>query len=480
MIRLLRPYWIYLVSFAFILLNSVLIAQNLYWFSLLPLALTLVLASFFALDKLMLFIIFATPLSIQLEALSLGEISMFLPTEPLLFGVMLLFLIKLAYEKRFDEKVLRHPVSIMILINLFWIALTSLTSTMPLVSLKFLLARLWFVITFYFMATQLFRHYPNIRTSLWLYLIPFTGVILYTLINHSLHNFAEDPAHWVMTPFFKDHTSYGASLALYFPILIGALFLKRHSSPVKFLILMLVCLFNIAIVFSYTRATWVSLLGAAFILFCLFLRIRVTSLVVIGATAMILFFAYQGKILMELEQNRQDSSDELAEHVQSISNVASDASNLERINRWNCALRMFREKPLLGWGPGTYQFQYAPFQRSSEMTVISTNFGNKGNAHSEYLGPLAESGLLGSLSFLGIVLSITYTAFRVFYETRKSEIKVLLTSVFIGLVTYMIHGFLNNFLTTDKAAIPFWSFAAIIVVIDLYHKKSVLKDPEGE
>ena len=34
-------------------------------------------------------------------------------------------------------------------------------------------------------------------------------------------------------------------------------------------------------------------------------------------------------------------------------NVSTDASNLERINRWNCAIRMYAERPFLGHGPGT-------------------------------------------------------------------------------------------------------------------------------
>ena len=81
--------------------------------------------------------------------------------------------------------------------------------------------------------------------------------------------------------------------------------------------------------------------------------------------------------------------------MESFSNVSSDASNLERLNRWSCAWAMFQERPLWGWGPGTYQFEYAPFQTSDLRTIISTNNADLGNAHSEYLGPLAEQGVVG-------------------------------------------------------------------------------------
>ena len=45
-------------------------------------------------------------------------------------------------------------------------------------------------------------------------------------------------------------------------------------------------------------------------------------------------------------------------------------------------------------------------------------------------------------------------------------------SVYLGLMTYFIHGVLNNYLDTDKASAPFWGFLAILVVIDLEVKKN--------
>ena len=52
---------------------------------------------------------------------------------------------------------------------------------------------------------------------------------------------------------------------------------------------------------------------------------------------------------------------------------------MERINRWKCAVSMFKEKPILGYGPGTYQFHYGVFQNHKDKTIISTNSGDMGN-----------------------------------------------------------------------------------------------------
>jgi O-antigen ligase len=175
----------------------------------------------------------------------------------------------------------------------------------------------------------------------------------------------------------------------------------------------------------------------------------------------------QDALLITLQRNDQDSSDDLAEHVESISNVSSDASNLERLNRWNCALAMFSERPLTGWGPGTYQFLYAPFQRSGDRTIISTNNADGGNAHSEYLGPLAEQGVPGTLIVLTLLGWVLHLGFKLQRTLHSARDRRLAMGAFLGLMTYFVHGVLNNYLDTDKASAPFWGMIAILVVFDL-------------
>jgi flagellin-like protein len=137
---------------------------------------------------------------------------------------------------------------------------------------------------------------------------------------------------------------------------------------------------------------------------------------------------------------------------------------------------MFQEKPLLGWGPGTYMFQYAPFQKFSERTIISTNFGEGGNAHSEYIGPLAEQGIFGSVLFIAIAITAVFYASRIIIRSQNRQTRIIAKGILLGLVTYLVHGFLNNFLDTEKASVPFWGFVAIIVALDIYQSQS---EPQG-
>jgi O-antigen ligase len=339
---------------------------------------------------------------------------------------------------------------------------------MIIVSLKYLLVRIWFISTFYFVATQLFQKKAYLYKYIWLYTAALTIVVFYTIIRHSSYGlFYQKAANFVCSPFYNDHTSYGAALAFVLPPLIGFLFIKRYSLFQKTITTLILLIITTGLLFSYTRAAWLSLAIVFFIYILILLKIKFRNILISSIILIALLLSFKTQILISLESNKQDSSSNLTEQIKSITNIASDASNLERLNRWSSALKMFKEKPFLGFGPGTYMFQYAPYQMSYEKTIISTNYGDGGNAHSEYIGALVESGILGSLTFIIILITTLYTALNLYSKLDDKELKILILSVTLGLISYYLHGFLNNFLDTDKISVLFWGYTAMIVSIDV-------------
>jgi len=464
----------YLISISFILLNGwFVIKKDTLAFNALPVFLCIILFVVFSFDKIIYIITFFTPLSIPLSQLFPWlSFDMYLPTEPLLFGLLLIFLLKLIHERSFDRRILQHPVSLAIYINLFWILLTSLSSTMPMVSFKFLLSRAWFVVGIYFLITKLFIEGKHLERFVWLYVIPLIAVIIYSTVRHlefGLWN--KQAAHFVVQPFYNDHTAYGAILAFYLPFLAMFSFNRIYSRNVRLISLAAFSLLLLGFILSYSRAAWVSMVVALTVFGIVKLKIRFRPLFITFVTLLALVLVFQTQIFMRLEQNSKQSSADFRTHISSISNISSDASNLERINRWSCAIRMFEDKPIFGFGPGTYMFKYAPYQLNKDRTIISTNSGDRGNAHSEYLGPLSESGILGLLTFLLIIGFVVYTAVQTYMRLTDKRLKSFVLAALVGLTTYYIHGFLNNFLDTDKLSVPFWGFTAMIVAIDLYSRK---------
>ena len=463
-----KKIWFYSLSILFIVANGALLYNERYELLGFPVLIFLVYLAVFKLDVLYYIVMFLVPLSVNLDdaGIDLG-IGIALPTEPLIVGMMIMFILKLFFDGGFEKSVIKHPVSQLILFHIAWIALTAITSSDPIVSIKFLLSRIWFVSVFYFIASQILKSPENQRKMVWLYILGFLPVLIYTFSEHAVRNFDQASANWVMNPFFNDHTSYGACLAMVIPFLLWQCFSPRIEGVKRLLIFVLTIIFAVALILSYTRAAWVSLVGALGVF--IILRFKIKSWIVLSSafTVFVLLYSTLDSLLINMEQNKQDSSSNLTEHVESISNVSSDASNLERINRWKSAWEMFQDKPLFGFGPGTYAFEYAPYQQSKDKTIISTNAGDGGNAHSEYLGPLSEQGLIGSLLMISIVISVIIAGVRVYKSNLPKESRMIGLSVFLGLITYYLHGILNNFLDTDKASALFWGFSVIILILDI-------------
>jgi O-antigen ligase len=449
----------------------VLIVNELYFGFAIPIAMLVLWMAIFAYDKLWYLVVFATPLSVNVVLP--GGAGLYFPTEPILFGLLGIVILREITEQNIDKKIFAHPITRIIMVYLLWIFITAMTSSMPMVSFKFFLVKLWYIAVMYFLAITIFKSENRVLLFFKLYLSGLTIVVLITLIKHAGYSFDEETAHWIMSPFFKDHTIYGALLAFYYPVIIGMFFLKSIKTEYKFLLFAILILFSIALVYSYTRAAWVSLLGSLVIGIIMMLKINYRTVLTSVVLLVLLFFMYKDSLIYLLGKNSQDSSNNLTEHVESMTNISTDASNLERLNRWSSAWRMFQERPVFGWGPGTYQFKYAPFQKASETTIITTRTGDQGNAHSEYLGPLAEQGLPGTIIFLILAIGVTILALNLYRKLPPGDIRIIVMMAYLGLVTYFIHGILNNYLDTDKASVPFWGFIAVLVAIDLYHNNSM-------
>lgn len=220
--------WIVPAGLLFSVLIAVSASLGFIYFHFLPLGMLLLFLAVFRLDVMLKIILFFVPLSVQIIYFyPTSPVDMYLPTEPFLAGILLLMFIKILVERQFERAVLLHPISITIYATLVWVLITASTSTMPLVSVKTFLMRLWFLSAFYFLFSQVFQQRKDFRQFFWLYVIPFLIVIVYTLIRHAARGFDNEQAHYsVMNPFFRDHTSYGAALAMFYPCL-----LREYLSP---------------------------------------------------------------------------------------------------------------------------------------------------------------------------------------------------------------------------------------------------------
>jgi O-antigen ligase len=359
--------------------------------------------------------------------------------------------------------------------------ITSITSELPIVSFKFLASKIWFITACYFCVIQLIKKdFKKIIVFINCYAFSLGVVVIIVTIKFVLSGFAEHGQHWIMHPFYNDHTAYGAALAFFIPLVMALFAVDSKTFWKKTYYLLLLTVLFMGLYFSYCRAAWLSIIVAFMVYAALKLRIKLSWLVVGLALFLSTLYFFSDDILYKMGRNTQDSSGNFTEQLQSMSNIKTDASNVERLNRWVAAFGMIEDRPVVGWGPGTYQFVYAGYQKGKYKTIISTNFGTGGNAHSEFIGPCAEMGFPGAILVVFLMIAVIYVGIRAYIHNTDKTLKTLALFAVIALVSYYLHGVMNNFLDTDKLSLPFWAAIAIIVVADVERKLLIINNNELE
>ncbi len=427
----------------------------------------IVLSFYFVLEKTYLFyllLVCLIPLSVDIGIV--GEAQVNSPSEVMILPLLaVLMLFHRDYGKTLKQTI-THPISILLAMDIFWQLIVTLTSSHMDISFKRWVIHTIFIVGFFTTITILKD--PKRLLKVWMaYVVGLVPVMLITFDNFRIQEFNPRTVFSISKPFFPDHTVYGACLAFIIPLLILCC---MHWRKLNWKSWQLVGLFVVSLVaigsefIALSRAAILSL--AIALVFGLFLhwKMRFKTLLLGLVGIGILVFAVQGQIYEYFEETDAVSNDgKVSNHLTSVTNIQTDASNLERVNRWVCAVRMFEDRPILGYGPGTYQFEYNKFQTTEFKTHISSNKGEKGNAHSEYLTYLSEKGLLGGIIFLLIVFGAIYFGMKNHELLKDPLLRLLNLGVLLGLITYFFHGIFNSFMDQSKMAFLYFTGLGTLV-----------------
>lgn len=408
--------------------------------------------------------IFFVPLSVSTEVG--GGISLSFPSEILILvcGIVGLFAQTPAPN---HLNLLRNPISYFIFAYLGIMLLTTLTSVQPEISAKRFIISALFLWVFYFQAAHRFVREKEILRFWYCYIAGMTIALLYVLSQHAHYDFASYVSAEIPQPLFSEHAIYGACLAFVIPFLAIRWLNKEMLDRRKWTWGLLFCLFMCAEFAAASRAAWIGLLAAMGLCILLFFRVKIGQFLLLSGFCLLLIGINQDEILGFIAQNKAESHSknrDITELLYSVTNVNTDVSNLERLNRWGAASRMIGDKPLLGFGPGTYSFNYAGYQVFSEITRISTRNGNKGNAHSEYIMAWVEMGFFGFCVFIGLFGTAIYAGIKNIYTFPTGRTKALQFAALLGIFAYMVLGVFNAFLDQDEAATLLWSAFAMLAV----------------
>ncbi len=416
--------------------------------------------------------IFFIPLSINSSLLPGSNMSA--PSELMILLLAAVAIILGISKPVYFKKILFHPIALLMLLDLAWMLVATLFSDMHFYSAKRSMARFLFLLVFYLLTAQWMVKKENMLKFFYLYSLGLIIPILVTSYHHSAYHFDPRTVFELSKPFYSDHTVFGACIAYVLPFALIFAVKARSFNFSKATVVFLWCLFFlllIAEILTFSRAAWLSLVASLLMFIFLKLHLRFWHFMLVMVSLVILFFQFREPLYkMALENENISNNGEIKEHIMSVSNLNSDASNLERINRWLSAIRMYQDRPLTGFGPGTYQYAYGPYQSVYEMTHISTMAGDRGNAHSEPLTYLSETGFPGFISYLIWIIATIGFGIRAYHRSKDPFVKNMVLAALLGFITFFVHGLVNSFIDQVKMASLVFGSMAMIVVADLVSK----------
>lgn len=224
-----------------------------------------------------------------------------------------------------------------------------------------------------------------------------------------------------------------------------------------------------AICLCFSRGVWLSfIVSMGFLLIQRSEGVKSRKLMIVSAFVLLII------IVLSIPQ----VSDIIISRVSTIVSFKY-GTNKERLLRWATAIAMFRRYPILGAGYGSFAFSYI-----NDPSILGAKSKYGMGAHSEYLQVLSETGLVGFIGWMWIIISFFLYGFKLLNRLGLSKENMLWRSLAIGIMSaelaLLIHFLVNNLIQTYIVGIPFWILMGLLPAIGNVAQKEneALKDKQ--
>ncbi len=416
-------------------------------------------------------LLFTIPVSVDVS-LGGGTLSTSLPDEPLMWSFLLLFPLLLARQPNMlPQWWLRHPIVFIIALQYLWLIVAVFFSKELMFSVKFLIAKTWFLVSFFILPIFIFTDKKDFRKAFVLVLIPLLATVLIIFARHAALGFAFYKIEAAIGKLYYNHVDYSSVISMFFPFAVIALILTaRGSNPIIRWVLLGIVFFLVpAIYLTYARAAVLAVVFAAMVFVAIKMRLANLMMPVFYiAISAGLFYLIKDNKYIDLRPNYQRTfmHRDFDDHI--IATLrGEDMSSMERIYRWIAAVRMSQDEPIKGFGPNSFYYYYKPYAVSSFETYVSRNF-EKSTTHNYYLYLLVEQGWPAMILYAILVMAVFAVAQRTYWRLKGRD--KFYQYVTLGAAMMFGAGWVNNFFSdlieTHKVGSLFYLSIAIIIIMD--------------
>jgi len=404
-----------------------------------------------------------------------------IPDELLMVLLAGLLVCRLACQsKSFLLNLIRHPIFNILLLSFCWLAITVIFSTVKLNSVKFMIAKSWYILPFVIGPVLLLKTKADLRR----FGVILAGSILVAacivLVRHSFSGFSFAAINDAAYPFFRNHVNYSSMLICSIPVLIACYGLSEQKVLKRFLALLLIISIT-ALFFSYARGAWLAFLTGiityGLIKRKLILQVYIASIIFLIAAV---FWLKRNDRYLEFAHDYETTifHPNFERHLIATYKL-KDISTAERFYRWIAGVRMVKDSWLTGFGPSTFYNNYKEYTVPAFKTWVSDN-KEQSTVHNYFLLVLIEQGLAGLLLFgILIGLMLRYCQKNYFNCSDPFYRTIYLTTGVI-LVMILNVNLLSDLIETDKVGSIFYLCAGILISLDFIRNKNLNPSPDIE
>jgi O-antigen ligase len=459
----------------FIFFIAIAVYTQLYYLAAIPFALLLFLAGWYYPFPIFLLLIATLPFSAEYQVTS--ALGTDFPDELLMLLVALLAIFFILTSKAVNyKKWLCHPLMYLLGIVIIWSVISVVFSTQPLFSVKYLLAKGWYLGAFVLAPILFFQQKKNIQLTAVILAVSMLLVTTIVMIRHSYYHFSFANINKALQPFFRNHVNYSAMLVCILPI-VWSIRQQVNSKWKKRILAAGLLLLAAALILSYARGAWLALVTG--VIAAVLVRQRkilvVYSLVIITAIAALFWIKQDDRYLQYAHDYRSTVFHEnFSEHLVATYQL-KDVSTAERFYRWIAGVRMIKENSITGFGPNSFYNNYKPYTIPAFKTWVSNN-PEHSTVHNYFLLLTVEQGIPALLFFLLLTIAMFYYAQLIYHRTTDIFYKQMVIVIAVMHTMILTVNCLSDLIETDKIGSLFFLCIAALVSADIATRKTTKKE----
>lgn len=369
--------------------------------------------------------------------------------------------------QQFPLAVWKHPVFFLLIMHVCWIGITTIYAVEPLPAIKFLLAKIWYIVPFVILPAIWLNSISRIQKLAACLLWPMGFVVVVTLFRHGVDAFSFESINRHLSPFFRNHVNYASMLVCLLAVLFCVYQLTPQNTRKRKWVITALLAGALALILAYSRGAWLALVVGVLAIVAIRKK-QMGVLIVLAVTAVLVSTVWlvtdKRYFRFAPDHDKTIFHTDFSQHLSATVEL-KDVSNAERFYRWVAGARMLAEKPLTGFGPSSFYLHYRPYTVKRFETWVSNN-PEHSTVHNYFLLTALEQGIMGLIIFCALYFFMLIQLQKIYHQLHSYFYRAVTLTVTVILVMIGTINFISDMIETDKIGSLFWLCMGMVIVLD--------------